>query len=64
MNHPRSSGWLAALKLTGMLVTAIIFVAGVPVALSWAWELLPLLLALLIPVAALSIALGLWRRRW
>lgn len=60
--HQRFSVTLA--KVAAMLLVAIIFVAGVPVALHWVAELVPALLLLLVPLVPISIALGLWKRRW
>ena len=47
-----------------IVMTAAVFVAGVPVALGWIRQAIPLLLYLLVPVLGLSLALGLWKRRW
>jgi hypothetical protein len=61
MYRPRS---FVLLKTLGVLVTAIVFVAGIPVALLWIRQAMPLLLALVIPIGAIGLALGLFRRRW
>ena len=48
----------------GLGLAAVVFVAGIPVVLGWLGRQVPALLVLLVPLVPISIALGLWRRRW
>ena len=55
---------LTMAKVGAALLGALIFMAGIPVALGCLRQLVPALLMLLVPLIPIAIALGFWRRRW